>query len=86
MPRGRCCCSNDLIDELHLLSFPLTLGRGKRLFGDGAHPAAFELVRSTRSPRGTLIAIYQPGGKVATGTFAMDKPSAAELERRKHLS
>jgi dihydrofolate reductase len=77
--------ANDLIDELHVLTFPITLGRGKRLFADGTRPAAFELVKSKISPRGTMIATYQRAGDVQTGSFAQDTPSAAELERRKHL-
>ena len=77
--------ANDLIDEMHVLTFPVTLGRGKRLFADGARPATFELVKSTTSPRGAVITVYQRAGKVETGSFVQDKPSAAELERRKHL-
>jgi dihydrofolate reductase len=78
---------NDLIDELHVMTFPLTLGRGKRLFADGTRPAAFELVKHVTSPRGALLATYQRAGEVTTGSFADDdKPSAAELERRKHLA
>ena len=75
--------ANDLIDELHVLTFPIMLGRGKRLFGNDGHSSAFELVRSMKSPRGTLIASYQRGGKVETGSMVTEEPSAAELERRK---
>ena len=78
--------ANDLIDELRLLIFPLVLGKGKRLFGAGAVPAAFRLTKSTVSPSGVLIASYERAGDVATGSFAMEEPTAAELERRRKLS
>ena len=60
---------NDLVDELWLKIFPLTLGRGKKLFGDGAMPAAFTLTDSTVTPSGVIIANYKRAGKVTTGTF-----------------
>ena len=78
--------ANDLIDELRLLVFPLVLGKGKRLFGDGAIPAAFRLTRSAVSPSGVLIASYERAGEVRTGSFAMEQPTDAELERRAKLS
>ena len=78
--------ANDLVDELRLLIFPLVLGRGKRLFGDGTVPAAFRLTKSATSPSGVLIASYERAGPVATGSFAMEQPTDAELERRRKLS
>jgi dihydrofolate reductase len=76
---------HDLIDELRLLIFPLALGRGKRLFGDGTQPAVFKLTRSNASPNGALIAIYERAGDVPTGSFSLAEPTEAELERRKNL-
>ena len=61
---------NDLVDELWLKVFPVTLGSGKRLFGDGTVPAAFTLVSSTTSPSGVVIASYARAGEVKTGSFA----------------
>ncbi len=61
---------NDLVDELWLKIFPVTLGAGKRLFGDGAIPAAFTLTSSTTSPSGVIIASYARAGEVKTGSFA----------------
>ena len=58
-----------LVDELRLLIYPLVLGRGKRLFGDGAQPSAFTLVRSTSTPGGVLLTRYTRSGEVRTGTF-----------------
>ena len=59
---------NDLVDELWLLIHPLTLGTGKRLFGDGTIPGAFTLTESLISPTGVIIANYKRAGEVKTGT------------------
>lgn len=59
---------NDLADELWLKIFPVTLGTGKRLFGDGTIPAAFTLIENSVSPSGVIIANYRREGKVRTGT------------------
>ena len=77
--------AHDLVDEMRLVVFPLVLGRGKQLFGDGARPAAFKLTKSTVSPNGVVIASYQRAGNVTTGSFALEQPTRAELERRKNL-
>jgi dihydrofolate reductase len=76
---------NDLIDELRLVIFPVVLGKGKRLFGDGTVPAAFTLTKSTVSPNGVLIATYERAGAVKTASFAMENPSQAEIDRRETL-
>ncbi len=78
--------ANDLIDELRLVVAPIVLGKGKRLFGDGAIPAAFRLTRFAATPGGVLIASYERAGDVRTGSFAMEQPTEAELERRRKLS
>jgi dihydrofolate reductase len=77
---------HDLIDELRVLVFPLVLGRGKRLFDRGTIPVAFKLLKSTVSPNGVIIASYERAGAVTTGSFAMEQPTPAELERRRNLS
>jgi len=59
----------DLIDELWLKIFPITLGSGKRLFADGTIPSAFTLIESKTSPKGVIIASYKRSGKVETGSF-----------------
>ena len=59
---------NDLVDELRLKIHPLTLGKGKKLFDNGAIPAAFTLIDSTVTPSGVIIANYKRAGKVKTGT------------------
>ena len=59
---------NDLVDELWLMIHPLTLGKGKKLFVDGAIPAAFTLVENTATPSGLIFAHFKRGGEVKTGT------------------
>ncbi|WP_423604860.1 dihydrofolate reductase family protein [Sphingomonas sp. MS122] len=77
--------AEDLIDELRLLTFPLVLGKGKRMLGDGARPAGFRLVDSNVSPSGVIIAAYERAGAVETGSFAMEEPTNAEIARRAAL-
>ena len=60
---------HDLVDELWLKVFPITLGTGKRLFGEGTIPAAFKLTHSEATPRGVIIASYERAGEVKTGSF-----------------
>ncbi|MBI4225646.1 dihydrofolate reductase family protein [Candidatus Roizmanbacteria bacterium] len=60
---------HDLVDEIWLKIFPITLGKGKRLFAEGTTPASFKLVESKISPKGVIIANYKPTGKVKTGSF-----------------
>lgn len=61
---------NDLVDELWLKIYPVTLGSGKRLFAEGTIPAAFELTESKTTPRGVIFANYRRAGEVETGSFA----------------
>ena len=60
---------NDLVDELWLKTFPVTLGPGKKLFGGGTIPVAFELAESHVTPSGVIIASYTRAGEVKTGSF-----------------
>jgi dihydrofolate reductase len=62
--------AHDLVDELFLTIFPITLGTGKRLFGDGTIAAAFRVRESKTSPRGVIIVSYEWAGAVQTGTMA----------------
>ncbi|HZT18623.1 MAG TPA: dihydrofolate reductase family protein [Dongiaceae bacterium] len=77
---------NGLIDEFSVLVFPLVLGKGKRLFPDGAVPAGLKLVRAQSYPTGVIVATYRPDGAVKTGSFQLAEPSEAELERRRTLT
>jgi dihydrofolate reductase len=55
---------NDLVDELHLLMYPLTVGKGKRVMPDGVH-AKFELISATPYPSGVVGLRYARQGKTA---------------------
>lgn len=60
---------HDLVDELWLKTFPILLGNGKRLFGEGTVPAAFKLSESLVAPNGVIYANYTRAGEVKTGTI-----------------
>ena len=64
--------AGDLIDEYRLLTFPVILGTGKRLFGVGAVPAMLTLVRSYTTSKGVIVSVYRRGGSFQTGSFALD--------------
>lgn len=78
--------AHDLVDEYRLWTFPLLLGRGRRLFAGGTIPAGLRLVDSEVSTTGVIIARYERAGEVSTGSFALDQPSEAEIERRSRLA
>ena len=59
---------HDLVDELWLKTFPITLGVGKRLFGEVTIPAAFTLTDSLITSNGVIFANYERAGEVKTGT------------------
>ena len=62
----------DLIDEYRLLTFPVILGTGRRLFGAGAVPASLTLVRSHTTSKGAVVSVYRRAGGLKTGSFALD--------------
>jgi len=76
---------NDLIDEFRVWTFPLTIGTGKRLFGEGTIPVGLKLLDCKISTTGVSIATYKGSGKIKTGSFALENPTEAELIRRKRL-
>ena len=59
---------HDLVDELCLMTFPIVLGKGKRLFGENSAPAAFTMTDSLVAKNGVIFAYYQRAGEVKTGT------------------
>jgi dihydrofolate reductase len=61
---------HDLVDELWLKIFPITLGKGKKLFTEGTIPAGWKLIDSKVSPQGVIVANYRREGEVKTGSFA----------------
>lgn len=75
-----------LVDEIRTFTFPVLLGKGKRLFDESSEPRAFELTRSAVSPNGLIHAIYVRDAEVKTATVGgAEEPSAAELARREKL-
>jgi dihydrofolate reductase len=77
--------AHDLVDEIRTFTFPIVLGKGKKLFGTGTKPAAFKLVDSKVSPTGIVIARYERAGEVKTGDYAMEPPTPAEAARRANM-
>lgn len=75
--------SAGLIDRLILMTFPIVLGAGKRIWGEATDANALKLVDSSVMSTGVLYSVYEPGGEVQTGTFETKPPSEAELKRRK---
>lgn len=71
-----------LIDRLTLITFPVLLGEGKRIFDGSESPGALRLVDHFVSKTGVVLTTYEPAGDVPTGTFETREPSEAELERR----
>ena len=77
--------SAGLIDRLVLLTFPVVLGRGKRIFDGSQTPGAMKLVDHFVSSKGVVIAPYEPAGEVPTGDFGANEPSERELRRREKI-
>jgi len=63
---------NDLVDEINLLTFPVVVGSGTRLFPDTGRDKALELVESRVTPIGVTIQVYQPSGRPQYGTATAD--------------
>ena len=74
-----------LIDELMTLTFPVVLGKGKRLFGDGTPSGGMKLIDHKVSGTGVVIATYRPAGPVPIGSFQMDEPSPREQARQERM-
>jgi dihydrofolate reductase len=76
----------DVIDEFRMWIFPVALGIGKRLFGDGTIPVALRLVDSSVSKTGVTINTYVRAGEIEIGEMDFEEPTEAELERRQRLA
>jgi dihydrofolate reductase len=75
-----------LVDEIRVFTFPLLLGKGKRLFDSTSQPRAYKLTHSKVSPTGLIAAAYVPAGEVEHMTIrGAENPSPAELARREKL-
>ena len=77
--------ADDLIDEFRLLTFPVVLGSGKKLFGDGAHPAGLRLVSTAVATTGVIMSVYERAGAIEIGSFQQAQPSAAEAARQERM-
>lgn len=75
-----------LIDEYNVWTYPVVLGRGKRLFENGARPGALRLVASKVSTTGVVMSTYVPAGDISLGSLSEDEPSAKELTRRAKMA
>lgn len=73
-----------LLDKLVLYTFPVVLGQGKRLFGEGTPPGTLKMIDHKVSPGGIVIATYEPAGPVETGSFGGIE-SAREDERQRRM-
>jgi dihydrofolate reductase len=62
----------DLVDELRLITCPVVVGPGKRLFGEGTAPAALELVATTTFPSGAILHTYRRDGALTMGSFGLE--------------
>ena len=61
---------NELVDRLNLWVYPVLLGSGERLFGDGTVPTALRLVESAAFPKGAVLLAYERAGKPTFGSIA----------------
>jgi dihydrofolate reductase len=77
---------HDLVDEYRLWFFPVLLGEGKRLFADGTIPVGLKLGEATTTGTGVVIATYERAGELDYGSFALEEPTDAEVERRRRLA
>ncbi len=76
---------NKLIDRLFVMTFPVVLGHGKRLFAEGVRPFALRLVAQSVSTTGVIIATYEPAGEVPIGNFQREELSEVEIARRERM-
>lgn len=76
-----------LIDRLTLMTFPVVLGGGKRLFGEGTKGGAMRMTAHEVTPGGNIIATYEPNGEIVPGSFGPTEPlSEAEVDRRERMA
>jgi dihydrofolate reductase len=78
--------ANHLVDVLHTWTYPITLGKGKKLFEEGTQAQQWKMTESVISTTGVVLASYVPDGEVKVGSFVPDEVSEAELARRKKWS
>lgn len=76
---------HQLVDEMRVWIFPAVLGKGKRLFEEGALPSNLKMIANKVSGTGVILATYVPNGEISVGSFAMADPTALEIARRKKV-
>jgi len=74
-----------LVDRLIVMTFPVVLGQGKRLFGPGTPAFTLKPIEQKLSGTGVVIATYEPAGVVQTGTFIGPDPSEREKARQERM-
>ncbi|HYD52427.1 MAG TPA: dihydrofolate reductase family protein [Gemmatimonadaceae bacterium] len=78
--------AHGLVDAFRLWTFPIVLGKGKRLFGGGATPAGLALRETTATSTGAILQVYDVVGRPSYGSFALEQPSEEELVRRQRIA
>lgn len=78
--------NENLVDQYNVWPFPVVVGKGKQLFGEGTNAGNLKLVDVKSSSTGVIIATYQPDGELKIGSFALENETEEELERRRKLS
>lgn len=78
--------AHGLVDQFQVWTFPVVLGRGKRLFGETLPPFALKLADTKVSTTGVTLSQYVPAGPVSLGSFALEQPTEAELARRARMA
>lgn len=75
-----------LLDQLTVMTFPVVLGQGKRLFGEDTPARTLRLVEQKVSGSGAIIATYEPDGEVTQGWAGPQSTSAREVERQRRIA
>ncbi|MGE5797368.1 MAG: dihydrofolate reductase family protein [Ignavibacteria bacterium] len=78
--------NENLVDEYNIWIFPVVVGKGKQLFGEGTNAGNLKLVDVKSSSTGVIISTYKPDGELKVGSFALENETEEELERRRKLS
>lgn len=78
--------NSNLIDQFNVWTFPVAVGKGKQLFGDGTNAVSLKLVDVKSSDKGVIIAAYEPAGELKTATVSPDNVSEEEREKRRKLA
>lgn len=78
--------NENLVDQFNIWTFPVTVGKGKQLFGEGVNASNLKLVDVKSSGTGVIIATYQPAGGLKLGSFALEDETEEELARRRKLA